>query len=97
MDLPAGASLRNGMRGDDDVDAVLAARGGAGVIPGTGKPMVAVGMAMAMGRSASAGIVKEEKERERVGGGVGRLQPFLARVGRSVSADKERERGIVRA
>jgi len=82
------------MRGDNDVDAVLAARGGGGIV--SGKP-VAVGMAMAMGRSASAGIVKEEKERERVGGGVGRLQPFLARVGRSVSADKERERGIVRA
>ena len=94
VDLPSGASLRNGMRGDNDVDAVLAARGGGGIV--SGKP-VAVGMAMAMGRSASAGIVKEEKERERVGGGVGRLQPFLARVGRSVSADKERERGIVRA
>lgn len=92
MPLPEGASLKNGMRGSGDFeDMVLAARAGGGGRPG-------VGVLGANGRSVSAGVVagkekEKEKEKEKKGSyAKGFERSFLARVGRSVSADKEKEK-----
>jgi len=84
------------MRGSGDFeDVVLAARSGSGngatYIVGGGRPSATV----SGGRSVSAGVVAEkekEKEKGKSGYAKGFERSFLARVGRSVSADKEKER-----
>jgi len=92
VSLPEGASLKNGMRGSGDFeDVVLAARGGAAYAAVAPRP----GAAVSGGRSVSAGLLAEkerEKEKGKSGYAKGFERSFLARVGRSVSADKEKEK-----
>jgi len=86
--LPEGASLKNGMRGSGDFeDVVLAARGGYTYTNTAGS---GVGRPSAGGRSASADVVVAAEKDKRSGYAKGFERSFLARVGRSVSANKER-------
>lgn len=82
--LPAGASLKNGMRGSGDFeDVVLAARGYTNIRPNAS-------VLGGNGRSVSADVVVAAEKEKKSGYAKGFERSFLARVGRSVSADKER-------